>query len=580
MQMALMLHFPTPAILRYSLFGILLFLFQPHHAAHAQRINEWIVSHSGGFTGQYMMQNIDADGDVYAAVGFSDREIITYLSENDGMTWREALRLPKYSVDSLFNPLPYPWHQQYFQSVARPSADVILVLGVREMKSDGKWYPFLYRSNDGGANWEVREPGDSAVPHFKNYIHMHDELRGVLLAGRLPTLNNASPSALYFTTDGGKTWSERRLPYDGSASLLRALQMLDSNVTVCSANDSVYWSTDAGNSWTVAGVLPEHCHRASFLTQTAGWTCGGIPLGTDGRKRDVIYRTADGGQTWTLLLDTLSDPAFGLNDVSFCDTTTGVAVGQWGKILMTTDAGLTWETQVPPYALYDPTVSRVACISPQSAVALSMSRIVTFTGKQTLLPPSPSWAQRDGELIYDIYWERITGADAYQLQAAEDEPSIYMEHWLFDSQGILDTVITSPQLALNHQLKSDHDYFVRVRALGSSDTSDWSPPIKFRTPVTSRVYGAPSAIPLQISAIYPNPVHTEAMIDFTLPSQAHVRLTVYDMSGRRTALLMDKTMNAGRHSVRWNAHNFPPGVYSCQLLTAQWSAQRRILLLR
>ncbi|MBN2103200.1 T9SS type A sorting domain-containing protein [bacterium] len=50
---------------------------------------------------------------------------------------------------------------------------------------------------------------------------------------------------------------------------------------------------------------------------------------------------------------------------------------------------------------------------------------------------------------------------------------------------------------------------------------------------------------------YPNPFNPETAIEFHLPKQAEVILTIYDMTGREVYCLFRKTMSAGIHTAHW-----------------------------
>ncbi len=60
---------------------------------------------------------------------------------------------------------------------------------------------------------------------------------------------------------------------------------------------------------------------------------------------------------------------------------------------------------------------------------------------------------------------------------------------------------------------------------------------------------------------YPNPFNPSTQIWFGLSKPAHVRLVVYDMLGREISRLADEDMDAGYHSVSWDAGNVSSGVY-------------------
>ncbi len=64
---------------------------------------------------------------------------------------------------------------------------------------------------------------------------------------------------------------------------------------------------------------------------------------------------------------------------------------------------------------------------------------------------------------------------------------------------------------------------------------------------------------------YPNPFNPGTVIPFSLDTQGHVRLTVYDMLGRRVSRLVDENLPAGEHSVYFNAERLAGGTYLYRL---------------
>lgn len=73
-----------------------------------------------------------------------------------------------------------------------------------------------------------------------------------------------------------------------------------------------------------------------------------------------------------------------------------------------------------------------------------------------------------------------------------------------------------------------------------------------------------------LSQNYPNPFNPSTKINFTLPQTSDIKLTVYNLLGQTVKVLIDNQMNAGSHSVLWNADdNFgnkvSSGVYFYEL---------------
>lgn len=64
---------------------------------------------------------------------------------------------------------------------------------------------------------------------------------------------------------------------------------------------------------------------------------------------------------------------------------------------------------------------------------------------------------------------------------------------------------------------------------------------------------------------HPNPFNPSTNIAFTLPSSGHVRLAVYDATGRQVDLLKDAVMEAGGHSLPWQPQDRSSGLYFYKL---------------
>ena len=93
----------------------------------------------------------------------------------------------------------------------------------------------------------------------------------------------------------------------------------------------------------------------------------------------------------------------------------------------------------------------------------------------------------------------------------------------------------------------------------TGQTWTFNPALLLSAPET----GLPSAFALEQN--YPNPFNPSTTIRFQLPSGSHARLTIYDLLGRQVARLVDGTLGAGTHELRWNARALASGVYFYRL---------------
>jgi photosystem II stability/assembly factor-like uncharacterized protein len=89
-------------------------------------------------------------------------------------------------------------------------------------------------------------------------------------------------------------------------------------------------------------------------------------------------------------------------------------------------------------------------------------------------------------------------------------------------------------------------------------------------------------VPLRsdLSQNYPNPFNPSTQMEFTISRASLVTLVVYDMLGREVTQLVNEQKDAGRYSVRWDASAFSAGMYFARLQAGDYTAVRKLLLLK
>lgn len=64
---------------------------------------------------------------------------------------------------------------------------------------------------------------------------------------------------------------------------------------------------------------------------------------------------------------------------------------------------------------------------------------------------------------------------------------------------------------------------------------------------------------------YPNPFNPSTTISYELQKLGDVKLTIYDLRGKRVAQLVNEKQQAGRYEVQWNAQAYSSGIYIARL---------------
>lgn len=100
-------------------------------------------------------------------------------------------------------------------------------------------------------------------------------------------------------------------------------------------------------------------------------------------------------------------------------------------------------------------------------------------------------------------------------------------------------------------------------------------------PTVASVAALPVAPPGAVSlAVSPNPLRADSRISFRLEAASHVRLALYDATGRRTALMLDEERGPGDHAVALDPASLAPGVYYAKLETGSGAAMTRVVFAR
>ena len=78
----------------------------------------------------------------------------------------------------------------------------------------------------------------------------------------------------------------------------------------------------------------------------------------------------------------------------------------------------------------------------------------------------------------------------------------------------------------------------------------------------------------------PNPFNPITQIEFALPQAERVRVTVFDLRGRRVATLADRSFQPGVHQLRWDASQIASGVYFYQIKAGSFQKTMKMTLLK
>ncbi len=411
-----------------------------------------------------------------------------------------------------------------------------------------------------GANWQVVSGSSEDYLDGTFDASFLDAGTGVVAGSACECHNNNT--VFLRTSDGGQTWLKSYQSDHTSRNIEHASPSVLYSVGTkyFAASASLVKSTNGGASWSEIWASPtvKDLMGLAFSSPSYGVAVGNagkvavidndvvsvhesgvtgylrgvafadastwVAFGHDGQFASTVHRmvrSVDGGETWSPVN---YGPAIKLNGLAFLDDEVGFAVGVGGAILKTVDAGQTWSS-VPSGTTSELTSIEFANATHGVVVATGGKVLRTFDGGAN--------------------WDEVNVSPTPLVsRVAYPEPG---KSFLIGSQ----------QFVIGYEF----------------------------SPVPTSVPDTPSPKGLELLSNIPNPFNPSTTIHYVVPETARVRVTIYDVSGRAIATLVDRHETAGPHSVSWNGtdsrgESVASGIYLARLESGGQSRSRKMVLLK
>ena len=122
----------------------------------------------------------------------------------------------------------------------------------------------------------------------------------------------------------------------------------------------------------------------------------------------------------------------------------------------------------------------------------------------------------------------------------------------------------------------------KLGARSAPGVSDWnySPDGRAGMNALSKESGS-AVVPLSLElSCRPNPFNPKTVLSYQLPVASFVNLTVYDISGRSVATVVDGWREAGSHEATFDGSNLASGIYVYRLEAGNFSAVKKMILMK
>ena len=178
-----------------------------------------------------------------------------------------------------------------------------------------------------------------------------------------------------------------------------------------------------------------------------------------------------------------------------------------------------------------------------------------------------------------LNWTDVPNATSYGVEIATDN-------------NFLNVILNASSIPISQYqvtegtLSPNTNYFWHANAANGLGPGPWSQSCSFTTPNLIGINKNSGSVPKKFILYqnYPNPFNPSTTIKFDIPANlnnnANVSLSLYDLNGKKAAVLFEQEYRPGSYTVNVNAENLASGVYFCILKSGELIQTKKILLVK
>lgn len=196
----------------------------------------------------------------------------------------------------------------------------------------------IYKTTNGGTNWFAQNAGIFFDQHEVKFLNANTGI-----------ITGADPHVILRTTDAGNVWS---IVSNGTPYFIQSFAMVDFNFGIAAGVSigtpslpKLYKTSNSGVNWNELQYkfgIQKNLKSVDFINMNTG-----IAVGDSG----TILKTTNGGMSWNSIP---SGNTHNLKEVQMINANTGFVVGRNSTLLKTTDGGSSWNLIATPIShLYD-----------------------------------------------------------------------------------------------------------------------------------------------------------------------------------------------------------------------------------
>ena len=471
----------------------------------------------------------------------------------------------------------------------------------------------LTKTTDKGKTWKRL-----IINEGINAIYFINENQGFLSAEMIYSFENLKQ--LYYSSDGGSNWSAYGKIENFSNRAIESIFFKDTQIGFIGASgDAIYKTTNAGKNWVMSDSinLGKGWVRKFVFIKNYGWALlNGYYQGS------VIKKTSNNGDTWKVMTEFNSielksifflDDQHGwitgisyfakttdggtswvkdtklnystYNDVYFSDLNNGWLTVDSNRTIKTTDGGRIWEITPLRGGKFIEAGNNNVYLTSSKGLYYSSNKGKDWIIKldstnaiplSTITKTGFGWGVVNRETIYQYFDTTLVPVELTSFGGENAGDKIILK-WQTTSElnnkgfnieksfnkkawsaiGFVDGKGTTTNMSYYSFIDGNISgirQFYRLKQIGYDGSYNYSKIIELNSSVNK--------LSFSLSQNYPNPFNPETNINYSIPETSHVRLKLYDITGKVVKELVNETKQPGYYTIKLKGGELSSGCIS------------------